>query len=102
MHRGLPSPPLFPYTTLFRSPYCAAMVAGSAPPMFDSYVAKNALTRSLACGMRAVHHADVPGRNSRRCDIDRRGSRRLYFLDETDRKSTRLNSSHQIISYAVL
>src|SRR5439155_22883593 len=64
------------------SAYCAAMVAGSEPRMFASYVSKNALTRSLACGTAAfllhccvprprVHHARRRGRNPRRCDIER-------------------------------
>src|SRR5207244_13483288 len=43
------------------SAYCAAMVAGSEPRMFDSYVSKNALTRSLACGTAAsLSHCGVP------------------------------------------
>src|SRR5262245_61431385 len=38
------------------SPYCAAMAAGSAPPMFSSYWSKNALTRSLPRCMAGSFH----------------------------------------------
>src|SRR5438552_8244267 len=71
-----PSSTLFPYTTLFRScrplQPCAALSLGHAPP------------RDRA----APPHQ---GRLRRQSAEDRR----------RDRKSTRLNSSHQIISYAV-
>src|SRR5207244_10802158 len=71
-----PRSPLFPYTTLFRSP-----VPRSSPP--------------------AVVVSDREN-----VDIDSLGKfvgvgARLEHGDDQDRKSTRLNSSHQIISYAV-
>src|SRR5205807_8589087 len=81
----LPPPPtstLFPYTTLFRSP------TPTAPPV------------SCGCLRRP------PRRRSRRpssrwTPSTRRWARRSARLAGTDRKSTRLNSSHLVISYAV-
>src|SRR5438132_10821909 len=72
MIRRPPSSTLFPYTTLFRS-----LRAGSG---------------------------DGPG--AARADLrdgrDRRGEERIDLpADPLDRKSTRLNSSHTVISYAV-
>src|SRR5207244_12400177 len=94
----LPRPPwapLFPYTTLFRSAGVGAVVA----------------RRDRGRGMRIAQRvgADargLPGREraldgvlegGRRGDADEQGG----HADVQDRKSTRLNSSHQIISYAV-
>src|SRR5437879_10900528 len=64
--RPAPSPTLFPYTTLFRSPRRSRVGAGGRPAYDPGHPAA------------ATGHAD-------------RG----------DRKSTRLNSSHRCISYAV-
>src|SRR5437762_12783902 len=64
--RTPPNPPLFPYTTLFRS---------GPPPDLQ-------------------HAATHPGRG-------RHGPRRGGGEGGTDRKSTRLNSSHRCSSYAV-
>src|SRR5258708_22836820 len=75
MIRRPPRSTLFPYTTLFRSP------AAAAPRFGDPLRA--ALRRALP-----LHLGEPP----------RRGARELRA---GDRKSTRLNSSHQIISYAV-
>src|SRR5258708_14472140 len=85
MIRRPPRSTLFPYTTLFRS--CRA---------------------DLVRGHALRQHADlVPASPVRLCAVlsaRRRaeGSQELrYLLGRQDRKSTRLNSSHQIISYAV-
>src|SRR5258708_9190268 len=84
MIRRPPRSTLFPYTTLFRSrPFHEEGVfqsAGDAPRSTDW----------LAC-----EHAHPAS--------DRRGAalRDLGRQTFSDRKSTRLNSSHQIISYAV-
>src|SRR5258708_15968815 len=74
MIRRPPRSPLFPYTTLFRS----------GPPRLT--VRGIANQRPPACGQM---HADLMG------------PPRDEPAAEKDRKSTRLNSSHQIISYAV-
>src|SRR5207244_11715616 len=75
--RPLPTSPLFPYTTLFRSATVAAVGVG-AVSRCDTVVASMAKGNSHTCG----------------CSCASLSSFR-------DRKSTRLNSSHQIISYAV-
>src|SRR5438552_8312535 len=75
MIRPPPSSTLFPYTTLFRSrPSVGALVQ-------DAAVNKNT-------PLERARHAD-------------RASRAGHVPIKQDRKSTRLNSSHQIISYAV-
>src|SRR5690349_22514377 len=87
MIRLPPRSTLFPYTTLFRS-------GGSARG------------NTLLCGIRWADFR--PGRDRRRrmegrcrgCAEDRRQARRSGPADG-DRKSTRLNSSHVEISYAV-
>src|SRR5438270_65689 len=70
-----PRSTLFPYTTLFRSPGPAPRRAGNSP----------------ALDRHASEHRAASARSGRRV--------RGYFL--LDRKSTRLNSSHSQISYAV-
>src|SRR5260221_8291559 len=68
MIRRPPRSTLFPYTTLFRSPY----MRWNRPPSTARY--------SLSTGWSRFWN-------------------RFFWL--TDRKSTRLNSSHTVISYAV-
>src|SRR2546429_5726917 len=77
MIRRPPRSTLFPYTTLFRS-QGALWVA-------------HHLDRHLACD---------PGLDPLRL-VDQRELVLLHVGHETDRKSTRLNSSHGYISYAV-
>src|SRR5258708_22214158 len=88
MIRRPPRSTLFPYTTLFRSNVLAE--------------------RLLEAGMEFVA---LPRRNRRRGTLsEERAQNRIADralrtecrgADSSDRKSTRLNSSHQIISYAV-
>src|SRR2546422_5121268 len=78
MIRRPPRSTLFPYTTLFRS-------AGSAPSL--------AIDELQAFGLRAPQPAAR--------DRLTRAFEELYAGSATDRKSTRLNSSHGYISYAV-
>src|SRR5947207_11231825 len=83
-----PSSSLFPYTTLFRSCACASIIVKDALlPIFSSVVSLLAMfyilwriDRTLAVLSLAV----VP-----------------LMTWVQDRKSTRLNSSHTVISYAV-
>src|SRR2546421_9036252 len=73
MIRRPPRSTLFPYTTLFRSHRGAGLV-----------------------------HLALRGRQVRFRDVERRlGLLELLLRDQVDRKSTRLNSSHDQISYAV-
>src|SRR2546430_11528850 len=74
MIRRPPRSTLFPYTTLFRSP-----------------VLGGRLTHRRRNRQRPVH--DVLGQH--------KGGQRLPHHHGEDRKSTRLNSSHSQISYAV-
>src|SRR5688572_32208351 len=83
MLRRPPRSTLFPYTTLFRLPNQLRVVSCGFRGT------RQLATRNVLC--RLV----VPSRTS---DRSRQASR---GLTSTDRKSTRLNSSHSQISYAV-
>src|SRR3989442_11961600 len=91
MIRRPPRSTLFPYTTLFRS-------VGAHPPNGRS---ESGLVPSS--GFRSPG-SDHDARRLRDCKLQIRnlndGTRRISNL-ELDRKSTRLNSSHVRISYAV-
>src|SRR5207245_5537350 len=90
-----PSSPLSPYTTLFRSySLGASSVSSAAPtpnPLFKSLGRSDAIPRPPSCAsgdsLAASIGVHTPPTSSRS------GPR--------DRKSTRLNSSHGSISYAV-
>src|SRR5438552_7090714 len=77
MIRPPPRSTLFPYTTLFRSDIVRPFQAESQRRLLGYLLAAVYPRRFAGDAVRAPHH-----RNQ-------------------DRKSTRLNSSHQIISYAV-
>src|SRR5258708_25773304 len=76
MIRRPPRSTLFPYTTLFRS-------------MTSAFVGQGLI--SLPAALAVMRGADV---GTALMAV-------LFSTDLSDRKSTRLNSSHQIISYAV-
>src|SRR3989442_5911095 len=87
MIRRPPRSTLFPYTTLFRSPLVLPGPGLGAGRANDPFAEGNDEPRSLGEGDevdRFGHSAVGPGP-----------------ADEGDRKSTRLNSSHVRISYAV-
>src|SRR5258708_32005688 len=86
MIRRPPRSTLFPYTTLFRSRIERLLAAPSFPLPRDP---------------RPVGEAEVLVVEDR--DRPRRGDAPVEHCpgQRLDRKSTRLNSSHQIISYAV-
>src|SRR5438128_9703644 len=79
MFRRLPRPPLFPYTTLFRSSTRSFFISPD-----KTFIDYDSDITSFLCTDAAR-------------DILEEGGRKL----DTDRKSTRLNSSHGSISYAV-
>src|SRR5256885_8098278 len=95
MIRRPPRSTLFPYTTLFRS---------------------RGDVRGLCLGARAHPHGRGGGATPEECvpdqmardapvlrqDRETRRGRRQARATRLDRKSTRLNSSHLVISYAVL
>src|SRR5260221_10452211 len=79
MIRRPPRSTLFPYTTLFRSHYAAC--GGT-----------DAETKGRRC---CEHHSCARRSTDRRSECGRPDDH------QGDRKSTRLNSSHTVISYAV-
>src|SRR2546429_972014 len=91
MIRRPPRSTLFPYTTLFRS--CAFFRQDlMEPELFVSLrEAPEAKAKSVTDPV-AIVRPGLP--EDSRCQA-------LGKLEETDRKSTRLNSSHGYISYAV-
>src|SRR2546430_8037122 len=88
MIRRPPRSTLFPYTTLFRS---AALRRALGATL--------ARCRSLHRLVRCARHRRRSGR-ARGVSVSRLGRKRLQPRS-ADRKSTRLNSSHSQISYAV-
>src|SRR3712207_7119722 len=99
MIRRPPRSTLFPYTTLFRSE--AGAIATAALP----YPSKTPIAAHCGHGQRSATAVSL---------LERRGYRNLSLITEgvedweeaggalaRDRKSTRLNSSHANISYAV-
>src|SRR3712207_7186870 len=92
MIRRPPRSTLFPYTTLFRS---AEAVGGRRG---------RARARLQGAGRPAPGEDPQPAAERRRRGCLRvrlRGAARAEAVDGEDRKSTRLNSSHANISYAV-
>src|SRR5258708_28224859 len=87
MIRRPPRSTLFPYTTLFRSlPH-------------DGKVIPKEVTFALAKA--AQRQGAKIFENVRVLNVEHRDGRANGVTTTRDRKSTRLNSSHQIISYAV-
>src|SRR5438094_6218076 len=84
MIRPPPTSTLFPYTTLFRSPQ---------PQQFGHGFGAGGRRRERVAAGEQLEEHDAE-REHVRPGIDRR-------RDAEDRKSTRLNSSHRTISYAV-
>src|SRR5688500_20038599 len=84
-------PTLFPYTTLFRSVgFCAGLLAAAAAMQFpDAAHAQSYPSRAI--------NLVVPFPAGGRTDL----IGRILAQNLQDRKSTRLNSSHLVISYAV-
>src|SRR2546430_12057751 len=94
MIRRPPRSTLFPYTTLFRS----LDVATALLPQVVQGTATGAELVSLVHRLPGSRRS-LPGGG---CSAAPAGSlRRLLLIVHGDRKSTRLNSSHSQISYAV-
>src|SRR5256885_12890200 len=83
MIRRPPRSTLFPYTTLFRSVSVAVTQSGQGGLSFH---ATDLFTETLDAGGKPI-----PGV----------ANVRIRLQNDADRKSTRLNSSHLVISYAV-
>src|SRR5947207_6803839 len=84
MTRPPPRSTLFPYTTLFRSPQQQRCKAGHPIP-----------SKPVSCPKERLHPRSALANEP---DLRDRGTGMKPLLD---RKSTRLNSSHTVISYAV-
>src|SRR5256885_9712135 len=91
MIRRPPRSTLFPYTTLFRS-----VVEGRNRNYAFGSHAFRALIGALQCGKVNPSGVDLAALNVSLC-----GAQIRFGRAELDRKSTRLNSSHLVISYAV-
>src|SRR3712207_7834568 len=91
MIRRPPRSTLFPYTTLFRSSHLTKQKISDREPTASCHAAKAWMANSPQD--ESVHLADTHNvsRNLARSSLHRL----------VDRKSTRLNSSHANISYAV-
>src|SRR5258708_23205219 len=88
MIRRPPRSTLFPYTTLFRSHAALPEVKSRAVAAFCASLEVRGTRATGAVAMRVrKQHGQIP--------------RVFRWGILEDRKSTRLNSSHQIISYAV-
>src|SRR5690349_23186890 len=83
MLRRPPRSTLFPYTTLFRS---SPRISRAEPDRQSAVPADRGRLRERVARDRGLSRAQVPGSSA---------------LPAEDRKSTRLNSSHVEISYAV-
>src|SRR5256885_9691535 len=93
MIRRPPRSTLFPYTTLFRSapaPPRATRDDAPPPPSGDITLLRKGMTR-----------ADAERTFGRPAETSERKDGGLAVTTLVDRKSTRLNSSHLVISYAV-
>src|SRR5690242_20982670 len=93
----IPRPPrstLFPYTTLFRSKRVSAAPARGAPETGSLGRPKPLIPQTRRRGKqeRMPNSADADGFDP---------VQYLEYVGSRDRKSTRLNSSHMSISYAV-
>src|SRR2546422_8460337 len=96
MIRRPPRSTLFPYTTLFRSAIYGRNEA--LPPREATPKAKEAATKALALDDTLAEPHAALGFVKSTYDWDWPGAEREF---KRDRKSTRLNSSHGYISYAV-
>src|SRR5688572_31589537 len=98
MIRTPPRSTLFPYTTLFRSPRCCTPCT-RATARHASRAAdrdeKPPDEKLVARGPQTSRHRGPDSANSPQGELT------LAELTRSDRKSTRLNSSHSQISYAV-
>src|SRR5256885_13083404 len=94
MIRRPPRSTLFPYTTLFRSNDEREQTLEQLLVEMDGFESTQAVVVLAATNRPDVLDPALlrPGRFDRQITVD---------LPERDRKSTRLNSSHLVISYAV-
>src|SRR5699024_11348892 len=90
--RPPPAHPLFPYPTLFRSRTELEVLLAEPSGHVSVYL-------GVAQGPRVQLATDLIARTATGAEMT--AAQRMYGLVHSDRKSTRLNSSHVSISYAV-
>src|SRR3712207_8929268 len=96
MIRRPPRSTLFPYTTLFRSKQAVAAADMDKDGDLDVFVGGSAEPGSFPVAARSyILRNDTQGSNVQFSDVTENWCKAI------DRKSTRLNSSHANISYAV-
>src|SRR5256885_12150424 len=95
MIRQPPRSTLFPYTTLFRSPRARVWRAISDAKEFGTWF-RITLDGAFAAGKTVRGRVAIPGHEHLKVEMQVE-----RIEPERDRKSTRLNSSHLVISYAV-
>src|SRR3989454_10162802 len=102
MIRRPPRSTLFPYTTLFRS------VLDEHPVLQTNDIGGDPIHRRAKAGETAMDNHEISPGEDDACLILQRGRKALDEIEQAlsarlniDRKSTRLNSSHLVISYAV-
>src|SRR2546429_7037440 len=102
MIRRPPRSTLFPYTTLFRSHFSRQ---GTLKDTVAHWVetSPQGMTQEELVTLLSIrtHNVLLTLVQERRIDRQQLGSTFVYFSRQRDRKSTRLNSSHGYISYAV-
>src|SRR5258708_37498429 len=102
MIRRPPRSTLFPYTTLFRSAHFAAHALEAAGARLEIGDADDVLVGHPEREVPGYGCSDFPiAADERLHPLHEEFCVRLALIILEDRKSTRLNSSHQIISYAV-
>src|SRR5258705_1650620 len=97
----IPRPPrstLFPYTTLFRSPQTTPCAVRQEPELTEFERVDKSSTVAKFIGSSLAVNIE----NCRYVHFRSHALKRIKPRFEGDRKSTRLNSSHLGISYAVL
>src|SRR3712207_8719123 len=97
MIRRPPRSTLFPYTTLFRSAL-GDEVVDVVRPVLDGRVAHAGVLLDDDLDDRGVQRVGLVDRRGAALDVVHVAA---LVRDDQDRKSTRLNSSHANISYAV-
>src|SRR5207244_10846596 len=98
--RPAPRSSLFPYTTLFRS-LASDRLQREVVLLHRRVVLQLLERQARAAAAAQVGHFQLPGRPDALDGLNVRILQPANNLALEDRKSTRLNSSHQIISYAV-
>src|SRR3712207_7762849 len=99
MIRRPPRSTLFPYTTLFRS--CLGMMSAAKAVEEIVSISRNETSSAAARRRYARYVGGSTGVFFKLIRGYYRHGFRELFLNGSDRKSTRLNSSHANISYAV-